>query len=247
MTRTTRKNEDQYAAAPASRKNYARIVALAGAGIVLASTEFLCLPALMPKPVAIPRVIHGELINPPSESNSVAAASVPSASTTRGPVRLTGPPGGHRSSFSHIETVHGYLQVGWDNLAGFQVFVLHQVIDPVRFTTIPKLSRPIPDFIKSLDNREVSVQGFMLPLKLENARVTEFLLMRSRSFCCFGIPLGINEWIHVRMKGDGVKSIMDQPLTVYGTLHVGEILKNGQLSCIYQLDGEKMDEPVNYR
>jgi len=49
------------------------------------------------------------------------------------------------------------------------------------------------------------------------------------------------------MKGDGVPSIMDVPLTVYGTLHVGEIIKNGQLSCIYKLDGEKMDEPVNFR
>jgi len=40
---------------------------------------------------------------------------------------------------------------------------------------------------------------------------------------------------------------MDIPLTVYGTLHVGEILKNGQLSSIYQLDGEKMDDPEYFQ
>jgi hypothetical protein len=241
------KKNGRDAVTPANRKNYARIMALAGAGVVLALTEFLCLPALLPRPVTFPRVIHGELISPPSETNSITAASASPARPAPSSLGMKGPPGGHRANSGPIETVDGHLQVGFDKLADFQVFVLHQVTDPVRLTTVPKLSRPIPDFIKSLDNREVAVQGFMLPLKLENARVTEFLLMRSRSFCCFGIPLNINEWIHVRMKGDGVPSIMDVPLTVYGTLHVGEIIKNGQLSCIYKLDGEKMDEPVNFR
>jgi len=125
--------------------------------------------------------------------------------------------------------------------------VYHRVVDPVRLTSVPYLSRPIPDSIKSLENHEVAIKGFMLPLKLENGRVRESLLMRSRSFCCFGIPLQPNEWVHVRMKGEGVKSIMDVPLTVYGTLHVGEVVKNGQLSSIYPLDGEKMDEPTYFQ
>jgi hypothetical protein len=247
MTRMNRKRNGREAVAPAKRKSYARSVAVAGTGVVLALTEFLCLPALMPKPVTFPRAIHGELISPPAETNSITTAIASPARPARSSVKMTGPPGGHTANFSSNQTVDGYLQIGFDKLADFQVFVLHQVTDPIRFTSVPKLSRPIPDFIKSLDNHEVAVQGFMLPLKFENTRVTEFLLMRSRSFCCFGVPLQINEWIHVRMKGDGVRSIMDVPLTVYGTLHVGEIIKNGQLSCIYKLDGEKMDEPVNVR
>jgi len=51
----------------------------------------------------------------------------------------------------------------------------------------------------------------------------------------------------IRSKGGGVKSIMDQPLTIYGTLHVGEIIKSKQMSSIYQMDGEKMDEPLYFR
>ena len=247
MTRIKKKKSGHDAVTPANRKNYARIVALAGAGVVLALTEFLCLPALMPRPITFPRVIHGELISPPSETNSVTASSASPTRPARPAVAMTGPPGGHRANSNPIETVDGHLQVGFDKLGDFRVFVLHQVTDPVRFTTVQKLSRPIPDSIKSLNNREVAVQGFMLPLKLENARATEFLLMRSRSFCCFGIPLNINEWVHVRMKSGGVRSIMDVPLTVYGTLHVGEIIKNGKLSSIYQMDGEKVEEPMVFR
>ena len=240
------KNNGRGAAARANRNNFARIVALAGVGIVLASTEFLCLPALIPKPVTVPRVIHGELISPPQMTNSMTTASALAAQLPPASARMTGPPGGHGANFGSVETVDGYLQVGFDKLAGFQVFMLYHVTDPVRLTSVQKLSRPIPDFIKSLDNRKIALQGFMLPLKLENARATEFLIMKSRSMCCYGIPLRINEWVDVRMQGDGVKSIMDVPLTVYGTLHVGEIDKNGRISSIYQLDGEKMDEPMKF-
>jgi hypothetical protein len=246
MTRLKKKNNAGGDATPAHRNNFARIVALAGAGIVLASTEFLCLPSFMPKPLTFSRVIHGELISPPLETNSPTTTSAAPAAPARSFVRMTGPPGGRRANFSPIETVDGYLPVGFDQLAGFQVLVLYQVTDPVRLTSVQKLNRPIPDFIKSLDNRKIAIQGFMLPLKLDKARATEFLIMKNRSMCCYGIPLRINEWVHVRMKGDGVKSIMDVPLTVYGTLHVGEIDKNGRISSIYQLDGEKMDEPMNF-
>ncbi len=239
-----KKKNGRDAGSSANRKSYARIVALAGAGIILALTEFLCLPMLMPKPVTFIRVIHGELISPPTETNLTTTAKVPAIQQRPPPAWSISSPGGPRAYVNTPITVNGYLEIGFDKLASFQVFVLHQMTDPVRFTTVPKLNRPIPDSIKSLDNHEVAIKGFMLPLKLENARVSEFLLMRSRSFCCFGIPLRLNEWVHVRMKGDGVKSIMDQPLTVYGTLHVGEIVKNGQMSSIYQLDGEKMDEPT---
>jgi len=245
MKRKTKKNRD--AVAPADKTSYARIVILAAAGIVLAAGEFLCLPVLMPRPASFARIIHGELISPPSATNSVPPAIVKPTQPVRTHTASLGPAAAPKANSDSFETVNGHLQVGFDKLAGFQVFVYHRVVDPVRLTSVPYLSRPIPDSIKSLENHEVAIKGFMLPLKLENGRVREFLLMRSRSFCCFGIPLQLNEWVHVRMKGEGVQSIMDVPLTVYGTLHVGEVVKNGKLSSIYQLDGEKMDEPTYFQ
>jgi hypothetical protein len=83
----------------------------------------------------------------------------------------------------------------------------------------------------------------MLPLKREDDLITEFLLMRNRNQCCFGKPLAVNEWIHVHMVAKGVKDIMDQPITVYGKLHVGEYSENHQLLGIYRLDGKKMEGP----
>jgi hypothetical protein len=41
------------------------------------------------------------------------------------------------------------------------------------------------------------------------------------------------------MAGKGVKPIMDQPIAVIGTLHVGPTQENGLLTGIYTLDGEK--------
>ena len=49
----------------------------------------------------------------------------------------------------------------------------------------------------------------------------------------------------VKMTGKGVKPIMDQAVTLYGKLHVGEIRENGYLVGIYQMDGEKVAGPLD--
>ena len=45
-------------------------------------------------------------------------------------------------------------------------------------------------------------------------------------------------------RGKGVKPVMDQAITMQGTLKVGAIRENGYLVGIYQMDGEKMDGPL---
>src|SRR5208337_499194 len=97
----------------------------------------------------------------------------------------------------------------------------------------------IPDDIRKLDGRQVGIRGFLLPVKMEDGLAVEFLLMRDRSFCCYGAPPKINQWITVRLKGRGVKPVMDQVITVYGTLHVAEMRENGFLVGIYALDADK--------
>ena len=83
----------------------------------------------------------------------------------------------------------------------------------------------------------------MLPLKVEGGLVTEFLIMRDQSMCCYGSVPKINEWISVKMTGKGIRPMMDQPVTLFGKLHVGEVRENGYLVGIYTLDGEKMAGP----
>jgi mono/diheme cytochrome c family protein len=97
--------------------------------------------------------------------------------------------------------------------------------------------------IKAFSGKKVAVKGFMLPLKVEGGLVTELLLMRDQSMCCFGTVPKINEWIAVKMTTSGIKPVMDQAVTLYGTLKVGAMRENGYLVGIYQMDGMTIDGP----
>ena len=77
----------------------------------------------------------------------------------------------------------------------------------------------------------------MLPLKVEDSLVTEMLIMRDQSMCCFGSVPKINEWVSIRMTGKGVQPVMDEP--------VGEIRENGYLVGIYEMDGERMASRID--
>lgn len=136
-----------------------------------------------------------------------------------------------------------YLAVGFDKLASF-TFVMPD--EPAPANRAPAPAPPtdqIPETVRALDKKRVALKGFMLPLKVEGGRVTEMLLLKDQSMCCFGTVPKITEWVTVKMVAQGVKPIMDQTVTLFGKLHVGEIRENGYLVGIYQLDGEKMAGP----
>jgi hypothetical protein len=229
----------------ATKRNYIGIVVMAGLSITLVFAAFLTVSTGSSGQTVSTRAIHGELINSPPETNIASTANVSPVKEVSTNALSTNTVAGPKPGM--IETNGNYLQIGFDKLASFQLRVVPQVTDPVKLTWVDKLSWPIPHFIKDLDNRKVALTGFMLPIKLENARATEFLLMRSRKMCCFGMPLQANELVYVHMKGKGVKSVMDVPITIYGTLHVGEIRANNRIVGIYQLDGEEKSEPADFR
>lgn len=134
-----------------------------------------------------------------------------------------------------------FAVVGFDKLSTFK----YEVPDDVA-TNAPAGKNPddqIPPTVKAFSGKRVSLKGFMLPLKVEGGLVTELLIMRDQSMCCYGGVPKINEWVSVKMTGKGVKPIMDQAVTMYGTLKVGAIRENGYLVGIYQLDGEKLQNP----
>ena len=135
------------------------------------------------------------------------------------------------------------LVVGFDKLSGFK----YEVPDENPDSPFAKGKDPdtqIPDTIKAFSGKRVSLKGFMLPLKVEQGLVTELLIMRDQSMCCFGTVPKINEWVSVRMTGKGIKPVMDQAVSLVGTLKVGAIRENGYLVGIYQMDGERMDGAV---
>ncbi|MHC4222871.1 MAG: DUF3299 domain-containing protein [Planctomycetota bacterium] len=105
-----------------------------------------------------------------------------------------------------------------------------------------------PVSIQKLDGRGVAIKGFMIPITVDGEDVTEFLLVRSRMFCCFGVMPKMNEWLHIKMaKGKKSPYAVDIPITVFGKMAVGEIIENGVVMSLYRMEGEEVSEPVIFR
>lgn len=136
-----------------------------------------------------------------------------------------------------------YAEIGFNQLSAFPVRVVYETVDPVTLAYAPKILGEIPLTIRALDAKKVAVTGFMLPLKQADGFVTEFLLLKDQSMCCFGLSPKANEWVQVQMKGKGIRSIMDEPIIICGTLHVGEFQHNQQMAGVYRLDGDKLVKP----
>ena len=133
-----------------------------------------------------------------------------------------------------------YLSISFDKLASFEYTMPEDLTEPVADEEGQVYKEQIPASIKALNDKPISLKGFMLPLKVEKGSVTEMLIMRDQSMCCYGTVPKINEWVSVRMEEEGVKPVMDEPVTIYGTLKVGEVLENGYLVGIYEMDGQSM-------
>lgn len=134
-----------------------------------------------------------------------------------------------------------FVSVGFDKLSAFKYDVPEDTPD-AKPNTDP--DKQIPETVKSFDGKRVALKGFMLPLKVEQGLVTELLIMRDQSMCCYGTVPKINEWVSVKMTSKGVKPVMDQAVTIQGKLKVGAIRENGYLVGIYQMDGESMAGPA---
>lgn len=136
-------------------------------------------------------------------------------------------------------TDEGYQLVGFDRLASFAYTPAE--LDPTAAKTeTPAVgANQIPEKIKELNTKKVTVTGFMLPVKMEQGLVTEFLLVKDPMMCCYGIMPKLNEWVVVKMTGKGVPPLMDVPISFEGRLKVGELYDNGYLTGIYLLEGER--------
>ena len=161
--------------------------------------------------------------NAPAPSPTNATAATPASSTTNAPAKPGDP-----------------MALGFDKLAGF-----HYVVPEYTGTTPPPApdTNQIPATVRALDGKTVAVKGFMLPLKVKDGKVQELLLMRDQSMCCFGAVPKINEFLTVKMTGEGTRAVMDQAVTLVGKLKVGEFSENGYLLGIYQLDADRAEGP----
>ncbi|MSU21640.1 MAG: DUF3299 domain-containing protein [Pedosphaera sp.] len=197
--------------------------------------------------------IRGEPINAPTQS--VLQAASPARAEKTNPEK-TEREGTNRSASAsagipadQIKTtaapVVEFTPVTFEKLASFTFEIPDEQPGTNTVSSASKSSDQIPASVKALDQKRVALKGFMLPLKVEGGLVTEMLIMRDQSMCCYGTVPKITEWVSIKMTDKGVKAIMDQPVTIFGKLRVGEIRENGYLVGIYQMDGEKMGGPVD--
>ena len=139
-----------------------------------------------------------------------------------------------------------FALAGFDILSGYSIEISDELLGPVTNNLAEVSARTealIPAKVKALDKKRVALKGFMLPLKVEGGLVTEMLIMKDQSMCCYGTVPKIHEWVSIKMTDKGVKPLMDQAVTLYGKLFVGEMRENGYLTGIYRMDGEKMAAP----
>ena len=78
----------------------------------------------------------------------------------------------------------------------------------------------------------------MLPLDLDQNGVSQFLLNGSFDMCYFGAPVKMNEWVLVTMKGGKKTPFTHLATLVYGTLSVGEEMKNGRVMSLYRMQAD---------
>jgi hypothetical protein len=134
-----------------------------------------------------------------------------------------------------------YLVLGFDQLASYSFTAPPFNPDADPKSPPPSGEEQIPAKVKEWDGKKAIVTGFMLPVKMDNGLVTEFLLVKDAMMCCYGAVPNMNEWVVVKMS-KGVKPLMDVPISFYGQLKVGAMFENGYMTGIYSLNGERMGE-----
>jgi hypothetical protein len=131
-----------------------------------------------------------------------------------------------------------YQPAGFDKLGAYVLEV--PPVDPAADRGKPPAfdRTKIPADIWALGGKDVRVTGFMLPVKLVNGLVTEFLLVKDQTSCCYGGSPFPNHWVMVRLP-KGVKNISDTPVRVYGKLAVGPVYDTANyLIAVYSMDAQ---------
>ncbi|MBM3876655.1 MAG: DUF3299 domain-containing protein [Verrucomicrobia bacterium] len=188
-------------------------------------------------------VTRGE---PIQKLEAAPAATVSGSNTAPAKLDLVAAATAAASGAEPVEMMGEFRIVGFDKLASYNYDIPDESPATRAAANVgeaPAAKDQIPDSVRALNGKKVALKGFMLPLKVEGGLITELLIMRDQSACCYGATPKINEWVSVKMSGKGVKPIMDVPVVLMGKLQVGEMRENGYLVGIYAMDGEKMTGP----
>lgn len=138
-----------------------------------------------------------------------------------------------------VAKIENHLEVGFDFLGGYPFKLTKEQAAAFAAddkSALDSVNTQIPELVRKLDGQKVLVTGFMLPMKMEGPLTTEFLLVANSMLCCYGVVPPMNQWITVKMTGNGLKPQQDVPIQIFGTLRIQPRIENNALSAIYHLE-----------
>ncbi|MDR1281433.1 MAG: DUF3299 domain-containing protein [Opitutaceae bacterium] len=124
--------------------------------------------------------------------------------------------------------------------------ILDLSFSKLEFEVPPEAARPkdgqprhdnyAPDRIRAYNGRTVRLRGYMLPVRMEEGKVRECLLMAGQMTCCYGATPNFWEFVSVKLAGPPVPGLMDVPLVFEGTLTTGDVYDNGYWTQYYTME-----------
>jgi len=144
------------------------------------------------------------------------------------------------------EAPDGEIPVPWSDLS-LEGLPVEDILDRLIFPDEYEEGEfEFPERITSLEDKEVAIVGYMIPLDWEGDNLTSFMLVRDFAGCCFGGQAQPDEWIEVIMDGDAAPYIPWVPVTVTGTFHIEAIEDelSGIATGCFRLEGKSVGEEV---
>jgi hypothetical protein len=93
-----------------------------------------------------------------------------------------------------------------------------------------------PEKVRALDGREVRIEGFMLPTRMEAGRASECLILANQQACCYGQSPRFCEFLVAKMMKEPAPVLQDRPLVFTGRLHVGDVFEGKAWTTFYTLE-----------
>jgi hypothetical protein len=133
-----------------------------------------------------------------------------------------------------------YKEITFNNLSDFYYYTPEpgEKPDPALMS-----KSSIPNDIKALNGKKISLSGFMMPIDQDAEGSREFVLNGNFDMCGFGGPTSINQWVVVKYTGNGKVPYTHLPMTIFGELEVGEDYRDGSLFSIYRMKAKAASTP----
>ena len=154
--------------------------------------------------------------------------------------------GKDKSPFAESNPTTLIKPITFKNLTGFKYEYPYEQPKGKPWELKEQFDKRVPEHVRKLNGKHISIRGFMLPVETKKDRVSAFLLMVDQASCCFGRVPEPNEWIVVEMvPKDGGPILMDTIIEIDGNLQVSEKWEDGFFVGIYHMDANRITKIKN--